>query len=72
MKALLKKLSSRKFLFALIAFLVVLLCRAFTVELPKDLEVALIGIVITYLLAEGYIDSKRVEIEEETKRDVEL
>lgn len=72
MKTLLKKLQSRKFIFALVAFLVVLLCRAFTVNLPEELEIALIGVVITYLLAEGYIDGKRIELEEETKGDVEL
>ena len=66
------KFTSRKFILAGISFLTVLLTRAFSVELPKELELALISVVVIWIGGESYIDSKAVYVDDLPEEEIDI
>ena len=54
-----RKLLSRKFLIAVVAAVVLVLTEGMGIELDKETIMAFAAIVITWILGESYIDSKK-------------
>jgi len=59
-----EKLKSRKFILALIAILLILLDRIFGLDLPTELELGLVAVILAYIGGESWIDKKKVEMSE--------
>lgn len=59
-----EKLKSRKFILAAVSMILILADRVFSLDLPTELELALVAVIIAYIGGETLIDKKRVEVEE--------
>lgn len=53
------KLKSRKFWMAVVAAILVIANKGLDLNLPEDSITAVVGIVISYILGESYVDGKR-------------
>ena len=62
METILEKLKSRKFWFALIGALLPIIAQGFSQEIPLADAITLsVGVIVTYILGQGYVDGKAVE-----------
>lgn len=62
MDTILDKLKSRKFWFALLGALLPIVAQGFSQDIPLADAITLsIGVVVTYILGQGYVDGKALE-----------
>lgn len=54
-----EKLKSRKFIMAVVSAALVIANQGLDMHIPEDAINQFVGIVISYILAQGYVDSKK-------------
>lgn len=54
-----EKLKSRKFIIAVISAILLILNEGLNIKIPSETVLSFAGIIISYLLGQSYVDSKK-------------